>query len=890
MKKWLPLIALCNVSAYASTASLSVSNLVITEYIEGSSNNKALEISNMGTSPVHMKAGGYKLSLYSNGGTTPSQELELEGTLPAGASFVVYNASATDAFKKAAPAGIDSAVTYFNGDDAIVLSNSAGVVDRFGKVGERTIWSNANGFSAKDKTVRRLASVTQGDTTADGDFTTLMDQYQVFDQDTADGLGCPGVAACTGSEPKPTEENAAAPAKVLITEYVEGGSYNKAIEISNIGGSNIDLASAGYKLQLFANGATEMSAEAPLSGILVPDSSIVVFNVNATDDFKKAAPQGIEASNVINFNGDDAIVLVDTNGIVDSFAQVGVRQEWTNTDGFGTKDKTLRRKSSITEGNTVADDDFTSQMAEWVAFAKDTADGLGCHGEAACTGSEPLPLAGEGSGGDNGGDNGGDTGTEICTNCPPLDKIKDRANFADATYYANALAAQDGDKATFVAALNQDIAKDHKQLTYAEVWTALTYTDEDPANDKNVILLYTGRSMAKAENGSGTNANNQDAWNREHVWAKSHGFPETNQFGYTDIHHLRPADVSMNTQRSDNDFDNGGDPVAESPENIKNGGISWEPRNQVKGDVARMMFYMDVRYEANGGGNMADLRLVDRVDTARTGLADGYGEMGKLCTLYQWHLDDPVSDFEVSRNHTVFEFQGNRNPFIDHPEWVEKIYKAQCDTSLPELAVTIEAVSSAKANDQVALKAVSTNDAISYAWTQVSGTQVTIENATTANASFVAPAVNANENLVFKVTISRENGDTASAEVTIALEAKTELQVTISGSQDVIEANSVTITAAANMDATFAWTQTAGPAGTLQNADAAAVTFAAPEVDQDTQVTLSVTITTADNQTRTEEVSFTVLNVVAEENDNSGSMHWLLLLLPMLVIKRRKSA
>lgn len=144
------------------------------------------------------------------------------------------------------------------------------------------------------------------------------------------------------------------------------------------------------------------------------------------------------------------------------------------------------------------------------------------------------------------------------------------------------------------------------KLTYSQVWDALKETDQDPDNSENVILLYTGRSQSKNSNGG-----NPDDWNREHVWAKSHGDFGTDTGPGTDIHHLRPEDVSVNSTRGNKDFDNGGTKVDEAPGNATDDD-SFEPRDAVKGDVARMILYMAVRYD--GGDGFADLEPNDNVD------------------------------------------------------------------------------------------------------------------------------------------------------------------------------------------------------------------------------------------------------------------------------------
>jgi endonuclease I len=215
------------------------------------------------------------------------------------------------------------------------------------------------------------------------------------------------------------------------------------------------------------------------------------------------------------------------------------------------------------------------------------------------------------------------------------------------------------------AALKQtlhDIIDDHQELSYSEVWEALRNTDEDPNNPNNVILLYSGRSQSERSNGGSV-----DDWNREHVWAKSHGDFGTSMGAGTDIHHLRPTDVTVNSSRGNLDFDNGGSPHEEATGSYHDSD-SWEPRDSVKGDVARMLFYMAVRYE----GDVSDEVNLELNNYVNNG-TDPYH--GKLSVLLEWHEEDPVDEFERLRNNIIFEdYQGNRNPFIDHPEFVEMIW------------------------------------------------------------------------------------------------------------------------------------------------------------------------------------------------------------------------
>jgi predicted extracellular nuclease/endonuclease I len=290
---------------------------------------------------------------------------------------------------------------------------------------------------------------------------------------------------------------------------------------------------------------------------------------------------------------------------------------------------------------------------------------------------------------DNGGDtpdNGGEPSTELlvlsgsCFNCPDLQAINLASDYVESDYYAalNTAIANSENAVTLKSTAHDIIENGHRMLSYSEVWTALTYTDEDPANTNNVLLFYKGTSQAKSTNGSGSQSTNQDNWNREHVWAKSHGFSSSSLTAYTDILHLRPTDISVNSSRGNLDFDFSDSALTEAPAN-RIDGDSFEPRDAVKGDVARSMLYMDVRYDGNTAGDTEeDLVLLNRLTTTDE------AAFGKLCVLLQWHESDPVDDFERRRNERVFEFQGNRNPFIDKPELASLIYNESCDGSVTD--------------------------------------------------------------------------------------------------------------------------------------------------------------------------------------------------------------
>ena len=361
-----------------------------------------------------------------------------------------------------------------------------------------------------------------------------------------------------------------------------------------------------------------------------------------------------------NINGDDAIELFCDGAVVDVFGDINVDgngEPWEYLDGWA-----YRNVDTGPDSNSFV-------LGNWTFSGPNAFDGETNN----TTAATPFPLkafAEELGGGDTGG--GSDGGTDPsspCFNCPELDPIADASTFDSESYYAAVTAEINANSpaATIKGAITNAITQGQKNLTYSEVWSALTHTDEDPNNPDNVILWYKGTSIAKSSNGSGSQSSDPDNWNREHSWAKSHGFPNESQEAYTDIHHLRPTDISVNSSRGNLDFDNSDSPLSEAPSNRVDDD-SFEPRDAVKGDVARMMFYMDTRYEGFGDST-PDLVLVDRLTST------GDAELGRLCRLVEWHNADPVDATEQSRNNTIYEYQGNRNPFIDHPEWVDILYQ-----------------------------------------------------------------------------------------------------------------------------------------------------------------------------------------------------------------------
>ncbi len=215
-----------------------------------------------------------------------------------------------------------------------------------------------------------------------------------------------------------------------------------------------------------------------------------------------------------------------------------------------------------------------------------------------------------------------------------------------------------------------------RKLNYNQVWVYLKTIDEDPADASRMLMVYSQRSLPHS-NIAGSDST--EGWNREHVWPSSRGFSRTNMPAHTDLHNLRPCEVELNRLHADRMFGEApqGQSIPGAPGiRMDKSRDTFEPADQVKGDIARILFYMDVRYQGTQAKE-SDLRLVESIpaDIPLKGQdAQGNGYLANLSTLLRWHQNDPVDEGERRRQERVFEAQGNRNPFIDHPEFVARIY------------------------------------------------------------------------------------------------------------------------------------------------------------------------------------------------------------------------
>ena len=221
--------------------------------------------------------------------------------------------------------------------------------------------------------------------------------------------------------------------------------------------------------------------------------------------------------------------------------------------------------------------------------------------------------------------------------------------------------------------LSGRVISTHTAIPYTgspvDVWDACKEADEDPDNAANVLLIYgyddndgivsTDRTRDKTVQDTGSGESG--VWNREHVFAKSLANPSfgTDEPGPgTDVHNLRPADRDRNTERLAKSFADGSG-IASYTTSV--GG--WYPGEEWKGDVARIVMYMYLRYHGTGAQVSETQCLPSEIGIGSINSLDA----NMIDLFLQWNVEDPVSDFEANRNEVLAGIQGNRNPFIDNP-------------------------------------------------------------------------------------------------------------------------------------------------------------------------------------------------------------------------------
>lgn len=233
-----------------------------------------------------------------------------------------------------------------------------------------------------------------------------------------------------------------------------------------------------------------------------------------------------------------------------------------------------------------------------------------------------------------------------------------------------------------------NIIKNHNSRGYSAIWTLLQNADIDNyyENDGSMLDIYSEKpdnndsvSFTKVSAQCGQYRREGDCYNREHSFPKS-WFGGSVEPMNSDGHHLFATDGFVNAKRSNWPFgevghitytSSNGSKLGSASNTLGYNGTVFEPIDEFKGDLARAYFYMATRYENRIGSWQGN---TDNADAILDGTSTVVFEAWALAMLKRWHQEDPVSAKERQRNDAVYQFQGNRNPYIDHPEYVSQIW------------------------------------------------------------------------------------------------------------------------------------------------------------------------------------------------------------------------
>ncbi|MFT6734301.1 MAG: endonuclease I [Polaribacter sp.] len=250
--------------------------------------------------------------------------------------------------------------------------------------------------------------------------------------------------------------------------------------------------------------------------------------------------------------------------------------------------------------------------------------------------------------------------------------------------YYNSISAETG--FALKSALH-GIINSHTSQGYGALWTFYSDHSLDTTyeNDGTILDIYSENpkgsdpyNYTKVTNQCGTYNSEADCYNREHSFPRS-WFGGKNEPMNSDVHHIFASDGYVNSKRSSYPYAVVGSATFTSDNNSKVGssvtsgysGTVFEPIDEFKGDLARAYFYMATRYEnviSSWQNNSSSS------DAVLNGSSNQVFETWQLNLLISWHNADPVSQYEIDRNNAAQTYQGNRNPFVDHPEWVELVW------------------------------------------------------------------------------------------------------------------------------------------------------------------------------------------------------------------------
>lgn len=334
-------------------------DLFFSEYVEGSSNNKAIEVYNPTGAAIDLA--DYEIHRFNNGATTSPYILDMEGMIGAFDVFVAANPSAANAFAVAADT-LD-AITFYNGDDALLLIYvpTADTLDVIGELGidPGSNWTVGTGATS-EFTLVRMATVGGGS----NDWAANTMTWDVLPQNDSSSIG---------SHMSNCESASTACSELFFSEYIEGSSSNKAIEVYNPTAGMVDLED--YEIHRFNNGATTNPDILDMQGMLAGYDVFTAVNPNAIAVFQAQADT---LDDITFFNGDDALLLInsmtgDTLDVIGNFGE-DPGSNWP-VDTGSTANYTLVRMQSV-DGGT---DDWSVGADTWIAYGINDSAFFGSH-------------------------------------------------------------------------------------------------------------------------------------------------------------------------------------------------------------------------------------------------------------------------------------------------------------------------------------------------------------------------------------------------------------------------------------------------------------------------------------------------------------------------------
>ena len=224
---------------------------------------------------------------------------------------------------------------------------------------------------------------------------------------------------------------------------------------------------------------------------------------------------------------------------------------------------------------------------------------------------------------------------------------------------------------TLLNALHELMYETHQSYnTYGELWTYTIDSDYDIDNPDNIVLIYSRQSVNGVQN--------DNVWNREHVWCKSlSGGLYTSVTASTlgagsDLHHLRPASTAYNSTRGNTPYgivSTHDSTTRMGDTDCYSDGTRFEPADYIKGDVARILMYMYTHYSTEVSGTSTKSGALSITNIVNESSAQAAWDL-----LMDWNEADPVDYQEMIRNNKCAYLLGNYNPFIDHPEFARMIW------------------------------------------------------------------------------------------------------------------------------------------------------------------------------------------------------------------------